>query len=389
MVLSALIPDELIMDILSRLPVQSLVKFLCVNKSWRSLITDDPAFKALNFHLHSSDTNSNYLITIPNEFSSETRLCTVIFRNNNNNGEVSNFVAKEIEIPFRTPTHFYRVLCSCNGVVCMSGCGIYTNIIDSLYLWNPSVRNFKMIGSCTPPGDTNIMITRHGIGVDHRDHDVFLLIIRIIFYYDVYEGTYNGEKKPYTEVYSLNTNSWSRIHESVVVPCLASDQPTAFVNGAIHWKALSFSSRRCVIMYFNTSERVFGEIRLPVNAFDSIVGNQWRPTVFKGLLAVIVISRVFPASRKKICDIWIMNEYGVVKSWTKRFAIPITLEDTLFVRPLGITKNDQLLLDLDGKLLWYDLDCQQGWILGFHGVQGSFDADTLTESLYLLEAIRE
>ena len=59
------------------------------------------------------------------------------------------------------------------------------------------------------------------------------------------------------------------------------------------------------------------------------------------------------------------------------------------MRPLGITKNDQLLLDLDGKLLWYDLDCQQGWILGFHGVQGSFDADTLTESLYLLEAIRE
>ncbi|GMY32910.1 F-box/kelch-repeat protein At3g23880-like isoform X1 [Fagus crenata] len=137
-----------------------------------------------------------------------------------------------------------------------------------------------MISSCTPPGDTNMMITRHGVGVDHRDQDVFLLIIRIIFYYDVYEGTYNGEKKPYTEVYSLNTNSWSRIHESVVVPCLASDQPPAFVNGAIHWKALSFSLRRHVIMYFNTSERVFGEIRLPVNAFDSIVGNQWRPTPF-------------------------------------------------------------------------------------------------------------
>jgi hypothetical protein len=57
-----------------------------------------------------------------------------------------------------------------------------------------------------------------------------------------------------------------------------------------------------------------------------------------------------------------MNEYGVVESWTKRFAIPIPF--TWFDRPLGITKNNQLLLDLDGMLFWYDLDRQQwdSWI---------------------------
>ena len=385
MVLSELIPDDLMINILSRLPVQSLVKFLLVHKSWRSLITNDPAFKALNLHLHFSDTNSNYLITIPNEFSTERRLCSVIIRNSNNNGGVSNFVVKDIEIPFRTPTKYYRLLCSCNGILCMSDTNYFN---DSLYLWNPSVRNFKILPClCTLPGNTNSMVTGHGIGPDHRDHDV--LVIRIIYFYDTTTKTYNGDRKPRTEVYSLNTSSWSSITDkSVVVPCYVFDEPSAFVNGAIHWKALSFALVRPVIMYFKTAEREFGEIRLPANCFDHMVRLHWRVAVFKGLLALIVISRIHPANRK-ICDIWIMKEYGVVESWTKRFAIPIPLEDTLFDRPLGITKNDQLLQDLDGMLLWYDLDGEQGGILGFYGVQGSFDVDTLTDSLYLLGPTRE
>jgi hypothetical protein len=103
-----------------------------------------------------------------------------------------------------------------------------------------------------------------------------------------------------TEVYSLNTNSWSSVPESVVVPCLAFDEPTAFVNGAIHWKALSFTSTRPLIMYFNTAERVFGEIRLPVNCFDPrMIRAHSRVAVFKGLLAFIVISRINPQQAEK------------------------------------------------------------------------------------------
>jgi F-box interacting protein len=384
-VLSELIPDDLMINILPRLPVQSLVKFQCVNNSWCSLIINDPAFKALNLHLHLSDTNSNYLMTFPNQFSTERRLCSVIIRNNN--GGVSNFVMKNIEIPFRfrTPTDFYRVLCSLNGVLCMADSRRNTKIVNSLYLWNPSIRKFKIVPCLsTPPSDTNLMISILGIGLDHRDHDV--LFIRIIFFYE--KGSYNGGRKPITEVYSLNTNSWSTMHESVEVPCLALDEPTVFVNGAIHWEASSFGVVNLhVIMYFNTAERVFRTIPLPVNCLDFKVRDYWRLAVFQGLLALIVISRIDEASIK-ICDIWIMEEYGVVESWTKRFAIPISL-DTSFARPVGITKNDQLILNLGGTLFWYDLDSEHGGILGFYRVQGSFDADTLTDSLYLLEPTRE
>ena len=394
MVLSELIPDDLMINILSRLPVQSLVFFRFLNKSWHSLITDDPAFKALNLQLHSSDRNSNYVIIIPNVFFIERRLSRVIFC-------YTNFATAYAvcTIPFRTVTNHYRVLCSCNGVLCMSNSPIDTyfmcrsydppindNLICiTVYLWNPTVREFKILPPYTPLGNKKLMSNTFGVGPDHRDHD--FLVIKIIYFYDEYAGTYNGQRRPLAMVYSLNTKSWSSVAESVVVPCFAYDYPTAFVNGAIHWKAFSFALNEPVIMYFNTAERVFGEIRFPDNSFDPHMNRvHSRVAVFNGLLAFIVISTLHPAYRR-VCDIWVMNEYGVVESWTQRFAIPIPV--AWFDRPLGITKNNQLLVDLDGKLFWYDLDSHHRGILGYHGVRCSFDVDTLTESLYLLEAIRE
>jgi hypothetical protein len=42
---SVLLPDDIIFEVLSRLPVKSLCRFRCVSKGWRSLISD-PAFAA-------------------------------------------------------------------------------------------------------------------------------------------------------------------------------------------------------------------------------------------------------------------------------------------------------------------------------------------------------
>jgi hypothetical protein len=121
----------------------------------------------------------------------------------------------------------YSVLCSC--------CRFF-------YLWNPSKSIFRTIPY--PPGDRNMMTTSttHGIGPDLRIRDI--LIIRIIYFcHGIDEGTLPGKILPHAEVYSQNTNSWSRIES--VVPCFAFDEPTSFVNGAIHWRALNH-----VIMYF-------------------------------------------------------------------------------------------------------------------------------------------
>ncbi|XP_039799755.1 F-box protein At1g31080-like [Panicum virgatum] len=38
----AWLPDDLLMEILSRVPVKSLCRFKCVSKTWRELIADPP-----------------------------------------------------------------------------------------------------------------------------------------------------------------------------------------------------------------------------------------------------------------------------------------------------------------------------------------------------------
>jgi hypothetical protein len=54
--MSDYLPDEVVVDILHRLPVKSLIRFRCVCKSWNSLI-QTPAF--IDSHLNQSIENNN------------------------------------------------------------------------------------------------------------------------------------------------------------------------------------------------------------------------------------------------------------------------------------------------------------------------------------------
>lgn len=59
----AFLPDELIFEVLSFLPVRSLVRFRCVSKSWKTLISDS-TFVKLHLHNSRSQTRNSSLLTI-------------------------------------------------------------------------------------------------------------------------------------------------------------------------------------------------------------------------------------------------------------------------------------------------------------------------------------
>ena len=150
MVLFQLLTSELVMDILSRLPKKGLVRFMSVSKSWRSLV-----YKAMYMHFRSEDRNSNYITIIPKRFSGDRTVCQVICING------VPFEVKEIEIPIRTPSECYSVLCSCYGrIYCMTD-----DICRFFYLWNPSKSTFRTIPY--PPDDRNMMTTSTTHGPCH------------------------------------------------------------------------------------------------------------------------------------------------------------------------------------------------------------------------------
>ncbi|KAI8003493.1 putative F-box protein [Camellia lanceoleosa] len=50
------LPDDVLFDILSRLPVQSLIQYICVCKSWRTMISNPQFIKT---HLHRSSNSKS------------------------------------------------------------------------------------------------------------------------------------------------------------------------------------------------------------------------------------------------------------------------------------------------------------------------------------------
>ncbi|KAF3948343.1 hypothetical protein CMV_025645 [Castanea mollissima] len=138
------VPDDIVEDILGRLPVKSLTRFRCVSKSCNSIITDTTFInKHLKLNINQSEslistnTHSGYLLYTTkdkNSSPSSKQLCTVVCDNDRTLTQVSRF---------EIPTFFekYSIVGSCNGLFCLASCE--KELCHIIYLWNPSIRMFK------------------------------------------------------------------------------------------------------------------------------------------------------------------------------------------------------------------------------------------------------
>ena len=118
------LPDEIVLEILTWLPVKSLLRFRCVCKSWYSYITN-PNF--ISTHLNSLlSHNHGYVIymrkTFPRfYFSSHSQVCTVscdrMFER-----------VSEFRIPFTFQFGRPKLVGSCNGILCLTDL-LYQNLM--------------------------------------------------------------------------------------------------------------------------------------------------------------------------------------------------------------------------------------------------------------------
>uniref|UniRef100_A0A2N9FES2 F-box associated beta-propeller type 1 domain-containing protein n=1 Tax=Fagus sylvatica TaxID=28930 RepID=A0A2N9FES2_FAGSY len=181
----------------------------------------------------------------------------------------------------------------CNGLFCLRN-------MDNkvLYLWNPSIRKFKMIST---PIDPFVPVA---IGLAYHSQNNDFKILKMSCFLE--------SNTPHAEVYTLSTDSWRRVVISLgSIDFLSS----SFCNGALHFIASSES--RQFILSFDFNDERFREIMLPQNYDDDILELPiYRLAVFKGSLAFFVCDFGVDLV-SDICYIWVMREYGVVESWTK------------------------------------------------------------------------
>ncbi|KAJ9701334.1 hypothetical protein PVL29_006608 [Vitis rotundifolia] len=195
------IPEVIMVDILSRLPVKSLLRFRCVCKAWCTLISR-PQF--VETHLHDLAVDLELHLGISNK---------------------------------RTAT----VLDSCNGLLCVIDCfyGFYSlKPPQKLILWNPSTRQCNHIPCPSFVGYQNCMYS---------------------FFYDPDSDDYkiNG-----IDIFTLKTNEWRTVeetHSSVIRYWSAT-----YFNGNLHWLAFRYGEdERSSMVAFSIREEKFQEMELP------------------------------------------------------------------------------------------------------------------------------
>ena len=346
------LPDDVVFDILARLPVKSLVRFRCVSKSWNSIITS-PDFITTHMNLPKSLSNEKgYLLYVP---KSEDRfnlyaqnLCIDVCSSDRTLTHISTF-----QVPFSA-----HMVGFCNGMFCLRN-----HRCNVLYLWNPSIRKFKMIS--TPHLTHPSVPVAIGLAYHSQNNDFKILGI-------VCARGYNAPPAE-AEVYTLSTDSWKRVVISLGSIDYIGPPPSLFFNGALHF--IAWSGRRQFILSFDVNDERFREIMLP-QIYDDTVLNSL--AVFKGSLALFV------CCRSDICYIWVMREYGVVESWTK-ISVPLDSVKNFF----GCTDSGEHLVDIkDRGLVSYDPVSRNENNLGIQSPAWfSYTAD-LMENLVLLNQVK-
>jgi F-box interacting protein len=359
--MSDYLPDDVVIDILQRLPVKSLIRFRCVCRSWNSLIKTS-AF--IDSHLDQS-IESNDPLVIVRYCSSKPNVEHYKLLHDND-----AFVeCKELEFPIEScRLNHFRLIGSENGLVCFLE-------QERFILWNPSIRKFVNLPKPCITLKTHGRVTcNQAFGFDPRTNDY--KVVRIAFPHVFNEVL----KETLVEVYSVRRGSWRITGASFPHSDTHKHwfKPKACLNGCVHFTALAGQNRTTrIVLAFDLRDEVFHEMVLP----DGMVGSDAEivTCVFKGSLALLCYDRW------KRCLIWVMKQYGVVDSWVKQFTIDIAggVENVL-----GFRKNGQIILETRKIGYWelssYNPESQRAMKLGIYGRAHYFCVDTYRENLVLL-----
>ncbi|XP_055814266.1 putative F-box/kelch-repeat protein At1g12870 [Solanum dulcamara] len=234
--------EGILSDIISRLPVQSLLRFKCVSKFWKSLI-DQPYFrmKHLN-HAKNSQKFLYYQQSLEEDISS-------IYSCSLSPVQLVEDIQK-LDFPLNIEPMFCTMYNCYDGLFLIRA---FENIVeqDILLLWNPSTRESIVLP--TPEFSVGIFSCL-GLRLDLTSGGYKILKI---------EGNESSNHKVSGEIFTLKSGFWRKIdkHPHVTGNRVSGMDSLAFIHGAFHW--IGFYSKNYFVVSFNISHEVYGEISLP------------------------------------------------------------------------------------------------------------------------------
>ncbi|KAM5586316.1 F-box/kelch-repeat protein [Rosa sericea] len=299
--------DDLIAEILSRLPAKSLLRFRCVCKSWLALISD-PYFARKHI--------STYI----------SRLKLLVTVNPTRSIDFEAILKDDDRVGYTVLPEAPRlwVLGSCNGLICRE-----EDEGGDLILWNPSTRDTYKL--------PEQIKTRHrqffGFGYDSTNEDYKVIV---------------GLQTEIT-VFTLKTGSWKIVEQSEYVGRFYGEG--CLLNGALHW--LEDRRSKFTIISFDLAEEKFQELP-PPNICRKEISSRLGigKTIGNCLFLYLYDSKRHTSQTGIAFTIWVLNEYGVNESWTRVVQIPsssLSPRHIFDYKPISVLEDDKVLMNRISK----------------------------------------
>lgn len=396
---SCVLPEDLVIDeILSRLPVKSLIRFKSVCRRWLSLPTN-PSFIASHLkHINTPNRmaswngNHNGLIARHDGFHIFTEnLCMLCLQ--------------PVNLNFGFDRKPDLVLGPCDGIFCLYWKPtVYHRVpgpvvcrverLPTIALWNPATRAFNILPMSQfdfPPykkvSGNDCMV---GFGFDLTTKSI--KVVKVVSFLRG-EATVNDYINC-AEVYDLGSGSWRVLDgDDIVQEVFVCDSPTHSMynnnDGVFHWYAvrsfrgINVGDRVGLVLSFDMSRELFHVTLMPekYNIITWSSSRIWKECTFSLLRDSLAVNFSFFKDGHATVELWVMKkdfdrmveagESFSSYSWSHELTVEVSNPSPCV--SMGFwNKNELLIWKRDwtrygGTPLLYDIDTKQARDLEFSG----------------------
>ncbi|CAH9143302.1 unnamed protein product [Cuscuta epithymum] len=349
--------EDLITEILSRLPTKPLIRFKCVSKRWNSLISD-PKFAILQLKGAARDGTRLFRATRP----PQSLDCEGSSSYKNNNKGVLRKLSYPAAIMKGSPSHLRtcRIRGSCNGLI-----DIVFFSSGREFLWNPTTGDYIELPEA--PRHRNYGPILSGVGYNVSSDD-----------YGVLNGTTKWAIVLF--LYTVKTGKWREIQDVApdLVPYLAGKSISW--NGDMFWLGQKPNSVHC-LGSFDLKEVKFKEIQLPY----PLQGHKRFGEPSLGISSGNSLCVFCEAMERRCFEAWAMKvDKDGASSWNILFSFPHD-KFQRYSQALFLTKEGEVVMRFGGIYL-YNPEERKSEHFQAYGYIESF-ADTLSEQVLYIESL--
>ncbi|XP_030958695.1 F-box only protein 8-like [Quercus lobata] len=164
-------PEDLVVEILSRLPVKSLMQFKCVRKSWHGLMRNHSFITQHHKWATSNNQGRGVVFVYENERLTYLSLLSNDTLEVSRDMDISPFFQDEITLFIDGP---------CNGIFFLYGIPLTRYYGEDIVLWNPATTESKVLPIIKqrPRYTAPTVSFIFGFGIDPKTND--LKVVRIV-----------------------------------------------------------------------------------------------------------------------------------------------------------------------------------------------------------------